>query len=54
MMGMAPDAFWTMSLREWHAALKGFVERNGVRAAPAPLSRAELERLMRRFPDGDL
>ncbi len=41
--GIAPDAFWRMSWREWRMLMG--------EAAPA-MERAALEALMRRFPDG--
>ncbi|HEY2069830.1 MAG TPA: phage tail assembly chaperone [Rhizomicrobium sp.] len=47
---MAPRDFWAMSLPEWRAAVAGFGARRGVR--PAPLSRAEFETLLSRYPDG--
>ena len=50
-MGMTPETFWGMTLIEWRAALAGYAERNGV-LRTQPMSRAELDVLMRRFPDG--
>jgi uncharacterized phage protein (TIGR02216 family) len=44
-MGLPPQAFWSMSLREWTLALEGWLEMRGVTAV-TPLTRAELERLI--------
>ncbi|MBL8548381.1 MAG: phage tail assembly chaperone [Hyphomonadaceae bacterium] len=40
-LGLAPEAFWRLSVREWRALTR----------APAPLSRTDLEALMRAYPD---
>jgi hypothetical protein len=52
-MGLAPDVFWAMSLIEWRRAVAGFAERRGSRPPPGALAlgRAELRKLMNRFPD---
>lgn len=42
-LGIAPEAFWRLSLKEWRAL-------TGDGGAPA-LGRGELERLMREHPD---
>jgi uncharacterized phage protein (TIGR02216 family) len=42
-LGVAPDSFWRLSVREWRAL--------SVPAAPERLSRAALEALAQRFPD---
>ncbi|MFP3944551.1 MAG: phage tail assembly chaperone [Alphaproteobacteria bacterium] len=42
-MGLPPQAFWSMSLREWALALEGLA---GARGAVKPLTRSELERLI--------
>lgn len=42
-MGIAPEAFWRLSLMEWRA----LTERDG----SAVLGRGALERLMRDWPD---
>jgi uncharacterized phage protein (TIGR02216 family) len=47
-LGLAPAVFWTMTPREFDAALRG---RLGGASAPAAPSRAELASLMQRFPD---
>lgn len=49
-MGLAPDAFWAMSLSEWRAAIEGFAMRKGARRT-TPLSRVEFDHLMRMHPD---
>jgi uncharacterized phage protein (TIGR02216 family) len=49
-MGIAPETFWRMSLMEWRAALAGFMERNGARAAQ-PLERKALDDMMQLYPD---
>lgn len=51
MMGLAPQVFWAMSVKEWAAAVDGFVEFNGSAAARTGVSREEFEALKRRFPD---
>lgn len=47
-LGLAPATFWRATPAEIAAAAHG---RFGAQAAPAPLRRAELDRLMARFPD---
>lgn len=42
-MGVPPAQFWRLSLKEWRALVAPRAE--------APLSRAALDALMRRFPD---
>ncbi len=44
-MGIAPAAFWRLSLLEWRALSDG--------DRPAALARDELDRLMREWPDGE-
>lgn len=48
LLGLAPATFWGMTPCELEAALRG---RLGLQAEAAPLSRAELTRLMHLFPD---
>ncbi|MBA4132090.1 MAG: phage tail assembly chaperone [Hyphomicrobium sp.] len=48
-LGLAPTVFWTMTPREFDAALRG---RLGGAREPAAPSRADLAALMRQFPDG--
>ena len=49
-LGVAPTDFWALTPRECRAALHGYAEARGGRAA-APPSREEIEEMMRRFPD---
>ncbi len=42
-LGLAPDAFWRLSLREWRALT--------ARPAAPGLDRAALDALIARFPD---
>lgn len=44
-LGIAPEAFWRLSLREWRMLVEG-------PAGAAPLGRAALERMMEGWPDG--
>ena len=44
-MRLAPAAFWTMTLRELAAVLRGMFPED------AAFGRGELDELMRRFPD---
>lgn len=50
MMGLSPAEFWSQSYTEWAARLEGFLEFHG-RGNPAPMSRARLSELMKRYPD---
>lgn len=50
MMGLAPRDFWATSFREWLAAMEGFRELHGG-AGTEPMTRAQLEDLMNRYPD---
>ena len=47
-LGLTPDAFWRLTLRELDAALRGHY---GLGPATAPLSRTSLTSLMLDFPD---
>ncbi|MFL6689736.1 MAG: phage tail assembly chaperone [Alphaproteobacteria bacterium] len=47
-MRLSPDVFWAMSLGEWRAAVNGFARRS---SCATPLARADLDRLMRMYPD---
>jgi len=49
-MGMAPDAFWGMSMQEFILAIEGFSEFHSD-GTPPPMQRDELESLMERYPD---
>lgn len=48
LLGMEPRAFWTMTLAELDAAVRG---RFGTASAEQPPARRELAALMQRFPD---
>jgi uncharacterized phage protein (TIGR02216 family) len=47
-MRLTPDVFWAMSLGEWRAAVNGFAHRS---QRATPLARADLDQLMRLYPD---
>lgn len=44
------DAFWKLSLREWQAAMKGYIQKEYGDQAP-PLRGPRLKELMEQFPD---
>jgi uncharacterized phage protein (TIGR02216 family) len=44
-LGITPEAFWRLSLREWRMLVEA-------PAGAAPLGRAGLERMMEGWPDG--
>jgi len=44
-MGITPEAFWRLSLREWRMLVEA-------PAGAEPLGRAGLERMMEGWPDG--
>ncbi|UOF81698.1 phage tail assembly chaperone protein [Caudoviricetes sp.] len=49
-MNYSSDAFWSFSLREWQAAMKGYVQKNyGHQSSPMRGSR--LQELMEQYPD---
>lgn len=49
-MHYSSDDFWNFSLREWQAAMKGYVQKNyGNQSAPMRGSR--LKELMEQYPD---
>lgn len=48
LLGLEPRAFWSMTLKEIAAAVRG---RLGVAAYHAAPSRSEMTSLMHRFPD---
>ncbi len=43
-LGVAPEAFWRLSLKEWRMLTAGS-------ARVAPLGRGELDQMMRAWPD---
>jgi uncharacterized phage protein (TIGR02216 family) len=47
-IGFAPEVFWRLTPKEFEAALRG---RFGPEAGVAPLTHADLDMLMQRFPD---
>lgn len=44
LLGLAPEAFWKLSLREWRM----LTERPG---APTPMNRGDLDRMTEAWPD---
>ena len=48
LLGLEPRAFWSLTLAELHAAVRG---RFGPVSAETPPSRHELSELQRRYPD---
>lgn len=48
LLGLAPEAFWAMTPREFEAAVQGRFGRSGT--IPR-MNVAQLEQLMRQFPD---
>jgi uncharacterized phage protein (TIGR02216 family) len=46
-LGLTPDVFWAMTLKELAAAIRG---RYGL-SLTAPLARNDLDAMMQRFPD---
>lgn len=45
-LGLGPDAFWSMTLKEMAAAVRGVVPE-----AETPVGRDAMQALMRRYPD---
>lgn len=50
-MYYSSNDFWSLSLREWQACLKGYIERHRGDSVD-PMTRDELYDLMERYPDG--
>lgn len=52
-MGLAPEAFWNMTVVEWRAAVAGFAESRGLRGTPArnAMRCSEFAELMQLYPD---
>jgi len=50
---LSPQQFWSMTLREWSAAVRGYKRKHGIEdgADGGTMTRAELADLMERFPD---
>jgi len=40
-----------MSMKEWVAALNGYMESKGISKADAPVTREDLDDLMEKYPD---
>ena len=49
-IGIQPDQFWNMSLKELMYAIDGFIEFNGNNKSK-PLTKNELNELMELYPD---
>lgn len=49
-MGFTPAVFWEFTLREWQAAIKGYIEKN-YGDPDTPMTGGDLETLMRKYPD---
>lgn len=49
LLGLEPRAFWSLTLAELDAAVRG---RFGASRAEKPPSRSELSELQHRYPDG--
>ena len=45
-LGVAPEAFWRLSLKEWRMLTQG-------PSSAAPIGRDGLERMMEAWPDGE-
>ena len=50
-MRLPSDVFWNYSLREWQAALKGYIQKHNGAQPNAPLDRDDLDSLIERYPD---
>lgn len=51
-MGYQPAVVWRMTVVEYDAAVRGYLQRNGVDpAAPPAMTRSRLEELKRLYPD---
>ena len=50
-MHYTPNAFWSMSLREWQAAVKGYIDKE-YGPQDTPMTKDGLEKMMREYPDG--
>jgi hypothetical protein len=45
-----PDVFWGMSLREWQATLKGYIQKK-YGEPEVPMTSSRLHKLMEEYPD---
>jgi uncharacterized phage protein (TIGR02216 family) len=50
-MRIPPRDFWKYSLREWTAAIKGYIESQGGDGNSEYMERSSLEDLMVQYPD---
>jgi uncharacterized phage protein (TIGR02216 family) len=48
---MAPATFWRYSVKEWLAAVDGYMESIGVDEAAEPFTKDDLAALMEEHPD---
>jgi hypothetical protein len=51
MLGWSPNDFWTASPQEVYNAMDGFLEFNGQKDKPEPMTKARLNELMELYPD---
>lgn len=49
-MRLSSHTFWGFSLREWQAALKGYIEKEYGQQT-TPMTKWGLDKLMERYPD---
>lgn len=48
---LAPAVLWRMTLIEYDAAVRGYLEAKGVKPGSGPMRRTRLEELMALYPD---
>lgn len=48
---LAPAVLWRMTLIEYDAAVRGYLEAKGVKPGSGPMRRSRLEELMALYPD---
>lgn len=48
---MAPATFWRYSVKEWLAAVDGYMESIGADEAAEPFTKDDLAALMEEYPD---
>jgi len=49
-MRFSSDTFWAFSLREWQAALKGYIQKE-YGDQVQPMNKSRLQQMMERYPD---
>lgn len=49
-MHYTPEVFWTMSLREWQAAVKGYIQKE-YGDPEVPMTSSRLNQMIREYPD---